>query len=612
MAMERHKFKPKVGEDPRIPPEIDEIQANWCNTPSCKNFLIPAVNDRNDPCYRLSGQAGDASLMCRECGKTTLIKSNLSIAEELYRIRHKKYDEINKNKTIKQAKRQQCTSEGCSNFSLTIDQFPFLYKVHGKTPAGSSRFLCKGCGKSITPEPKEKRHNSDIHKYQNRIAFKLFVNKVPLNRMQEICGLSKKVLLNKLNVFYERMVEFSYEREARLPELDIERLYLSTDRQDYNINWTQKKDRRHTTITSIGTADNHSRYVFGMNINYDHDTKLEDITRETEALEDANKHRYNRRHSRLWTEQDFLEELKSQRKLFFKQHAKAKNKSKKKKDQLAATIEDQAKMIAELSEKIQASMQPDRHINEADDDQKLPSYGCKVHSEYTQFAHFLMLSDLFKNVEKVRFYTDFESGIDRAFNLGFGERISSETADLFIVKAEKGLAIDHKDSLIGESKAKIKETMLDNNMTENEAINYLIRESIENPVRIRNNRYHWYEHPVNTRQESNKLVAYCSDIGQYDDIHKANLIKNATLTGIDVFFMQVRRRLMYLERPIQTASNRGVVWHGYSPYNPFRVEQILQVFRSYYNYALVGQDGKTPAQRLGLARSKVELSKIIY
>jgi len=35
-------------------------------------------------------------------------------------------------------------------------------------------------------------------------------------------------------------------------------------------------------------------------------------------------------------------------------------------------------------------------------------------------------------------------------------------------------------------------------------------------------------------------------------------------------------------RPISTPSNDGRVWRGYRPYNPRRVQQILDIYRTYY------------------------------
>lgn len=76
--------------------------------------------------------------------------------------------------------------------------------------------------------------------------------------------------------------------------------------------------------------------------------------------------------------------------------------------------------------------------------------------------------------------------------------------------------------------------------------------------------------------------------------------------------MQVRRRLSILERPIATASSGSRIWHGYSAYNPETIVKMLGIFRVFYNYCLAGQDKKTPAMRLGLAKGKVSLEDIIY
>ena len=53
-------------------------------------------------------------------------------------------------------------------------------------------------------------------------------------------------------------------------------------------------------------------------------------------------------------------------------------------------------------------------------------------------------------------------------------------------------------------------------------------------------------------------------------------------------------------------------WHGYSAYNPENLTNVLEIFRVFYNYCHAGQDGKTPAMRLGLARGKVSLEDIVY
>src|SRR3546814_10166151 len=89
-------------------------------------------------------------------------------------------------------------------------------------------------------------------------------------------------------------------------------------------------------------------------------------------------------------------------------------------------------------------------------------------------------------------------------------------------------------------------------------------------------------------------------------------MKRASLHAIDRFFMQIRRLIMMLERPISTPSNDGRVWRGYSAYNPRIIQKLLDIYRVYYNYVAVGEDKRTPAMRLGLAMGPVKLETILY
>ena len=91
----------------------------------------------------------------------------------------------------------------------------------------------------------------------------------------------------------------------------------------------------------------------------------------------------------------------------------------------------------------------------------------------------------------------------------------------------------------------------------------------------------------------------------------ARLFLKASLHPIDRFFMQVRRRLSLLERPISTSSKAGRTWYGYSAYKPENIEKVLTIFRVYYNYCLAGKDKKTPAMRLGLTNYTVEPQNIL-
>jgi hypothetical protein len=92
----------------------------------------------------------------------------------------------------------------------------------------------------------------------------------------------------------------------------------------------------------------------------------------------------------------------------------------------------------------------------------------------------------------------------------------------------------------------------------------------------------------------------------------AHLFNRASLHAIDRFFMLVRRRLRLLERPISPTRRARRVWHGYAPYDPAMVGKCLDIFRVWYNWCFIGEDGLTPAERLGVAKGKVRMEDIVY
>lgn len=84
-----------------------------------------------------------------------------------------------------------------------------------------------------------------------------------------------------------------------------------------------------------------------------------------------------------------------------------------------------------------------------------------------------------------------------------------------------------------------------------------------------------------------------------------------SLHGIDRFFAQVRNSLSLLARALSSASNAGRVWYQRNAYDPEVAAMILDIYRVHYNYLEAGDDKKTPAMRLGLAKGKVRLTEIL-
>ena len=121
----------------------------------------------------------------------------------------------------------------------------------------------------------------------------------------------------------------------------------------------------------------------------------------------------------------------------------------------------------------------------------------------------------------------------------------------------------------------------------------------------------WVEHPFPNMGEPDKAMCYLTDIQGYDEDHLAWLYNKASLHAIDRFFMQVRRRLSLLERPISSSASPGRRWFGYGPYKPGIVGKLLDIFRVFYNFVEVGKNKQTPAMRLGLAKGKITVEDIV-
>jgi hypothetical protein len=111
--------------------------------------------------------------------------------------------------------------------------------------------------------------------------------------------------------------------------------------------------------------------------------------------------------------------------------------------------------------------------------------------------------------------------------------------------------------------------------------------------------------------EPRKKVLCLTATSNIDVERLARGYARASLNAIDRFFMQVRRRLSLLERPIGSASNTGKTWYGYSAYNPEVAAKVLTIFRAVYNFHLKGDRRETPAQRLGLADRAWSLDDIL-
>ncbi len=578
---------------PRVPLEVDGIQVNFCKNPSCANYGVtastqkqprgPGAASRNRDQYRLSkgSKSMVTQLVCLSCSEIFPVKSNLAIVEELNRI----------SEYLEPRIEASCPDEACINRSIGISAGKAAYQSFGKTKSGSQRYRCKMCGKSFSVGKSTTGHKQP---HKNKLIFKLLMNKSPLKRICEVADVRMETIYGKIDFLHRQCIAFAADRERRLLEgKSIRRLYVSVDRQEYVVNWSRREDKRNVKLAAIGSADNETGYVFGMHLNYDPFLDTDEVEVNANQIGDQSMQFAYRKYARLWLQDDYEKSI--QRTLGRKGISTGLNGSIKSTYDAATSRDD-----VEGSELLSGT-------------RRLPAKGMQVHSDYTMYGHFFHLQRLFGGAEKIRFFLDQDSGIRAACLSAFQSEVSGRSCDAFYVRTNKELTVDEKRRALSGSRRDFKAVLnVHPTLTNNEVKLMLIKQRMATMTEIGKWRDCWLVHPFPSMSEPEKAICYMTDYGDYDEDHQAWLYNKASMHGIDRFFMQVRRRLSLLERPISSASSARRTWHGYSPYNPAVIVKLLDIFRVYYNYCLTGQDKQTPAMRLGLAKGKIIEEDIIY
>ena len=113
--------------------------------------------------------------------------------------------------------------------------------------------------------------------------------------------------------------------------------------------------------------------------------------------------------------------------------------------------------------------------------------------------------------------------------------------------------------------------------------------------------------------EPHKAMSWLTPDASLDEDAVTRMFLQGRLARVDNnVFMLTRRLFIAFERPIGTPSGQNAVWHGYQPYNPAMVQKYLTVFRTVNNFIQVGDDGRTPAMRLGLADRPLGYGDILW
>lgn len=588
---------------PALPADSFGINVNFCKNPHCANFGVPAdvVKHRHKKgvlatspgtAYGLVTAHRRLALKCLLCQEIFAVKSNLAVAEELARF----------TAYLSPVPVICCANLDCANKTVSVE-VAGAYQHFGQTAAGTPRYRCRLCRKTLSGRPKALNKQRITH--QNKTILLALTNKMPIRRIAKITGISADTLYGKINFIHRQCLAFAASREAGLKDLNLARLYISVDRQVYLVNWGKESDRRNISISAVGSADNVTGYIFGMHHNFDSSVDPDVTKLDAAIVGDAILPHAHRAFARLWLPEDYDAGLPSS------EAEKDRKAAKSAKGPVGKSVVDAVKDLYDA-----AAIRDDVEVSVLkSENEKLPdAHGMQVHEEYCLYGHFQFLKQLLPNTGKLRFFLDQDSGIRAACFAAFSKEIQERKVDAFFVKTAKELTIDQKRSLVSTANKafnaaqKLHPLVLSEYWVKID----MMKAEIAKSVKIGQWQDSWCSHPLPNMSEPSKAMCWLTNLEGYDENHQARLFLRVSLAGIDNFFQRVRRSLNPLERPIQTASRYGRTWHGYSPYNPAMVGKLLDIYRTMVNFVEVGKDGETPAMRIGLAKGVVTPEDILY
>lgn len=389
-----------------------------------------------------------------------------------------------------------------------------------------------------------------------------------MRRLCEVADIAPAVLYNRIHFIHRRCLIFARHMEKPLVDgKKLRELRIAVDRQEHVFNWSSQMDRRNTQLSAVASAENRTGYVFGMHLDYDPSIDPFEADLHAREIGDYETEWAYRHYSRIWLPRDW-------------EHDSA-----------------------------------ERLDRDSGDDTRLPAHGVRVYREYTLIAHFFFLKRLLRGAERVVFSLDPEPGIRAACLTAFRDWLSEDRIEAYLVSINKGLTVDKKRLALAARQNALERARLASAMESlsdwqvaaklMEAAYRKARESEVKPAK------RWIQHPLPNMGEPEKAVVYLTERNAVDAEKVAQMGLGASLHAVDRFFMQLRRRVSLLERPIATASNAGRVWHGGAAYNPEIAVKLMEIFRVAYNYSLKGKGGETAAMRLGLADRPFTLSEIL-
>ena len=590
------------------------IQVNHCRTPDCENYGLPARHrygkagrspDR-DMAYMLQDVNRDrvATMKCKACGDVPPLKSNTSIVHEIERL-----TEATGVWSLEET--TSCSNQDCKNHGQTIAAHRKSYQKDGRPKSRNGQYYrCKSCGRKMLLSNPVRLH--DDHRRVAADLFSRIANKSPVVR--SACGAelnSVRSYYPILNFIHSRCLALSGAVDRSLIDGRLtlpQNMTTETDGQVYTLNWVSRMDRRNVKLTSYCTVDTDTRFILGLHTNFD--GRIDPFQVNTDAVRngDLDKPEPFRKYAHYWLPGD---ELIGGRAM----GAALKKISK----HAPMNLLDQIRAIYAAAETRQDVEDIELQFHNEFVCQLPPlSTGLQVHEPYMAYAHWMLLHRMLTGagVERLQANMDQDSMTRAAFLCAFIDEVKRGDADAFFVRYTKYQSVDERRSIMFATKKLLKAYKLalpeDFRGDEQEAARMMMRERIQEMRPLGKWQDEWIEHPLPTLNEPHKAMAWLTARKDIDENRKIDMYLNAGFARVDNVFMMSRRLFSALERPIGTSSGYSTIWHGYAPYNPQMLEKYLTIFRCVNNFVAVGDDGETPAMRLGFANQPLSYDDILW
>src|SRR3546814_13247421 len=103
--------------------------------------------------------------------------------------------------------------------------------------------------------------------HENELVFKLLVNKNSIRSIARVADLSPKAVYGKIDFITRQCLAFAADRERDLQNLPLRRLFISTDRQDYQVHWIVRKYNGNVQLTAVVSAQTRPDYALPIRLN---------------------------------------------------------------------------------------------------------------------------------------------------------------------------------------------------------------------------------------------------------------------------------------------------------------------------------------------------------